>query len=78
MNYRKSFYLLWVLFMVGVALMYAYVAMGALPLAYVGVLCMIAGFLQTVKFFRCPHCGALWRIRGGIPKVCPECGREIR
>ena len=78
MNYRKSFYLLWILFAVGLVLMYAYVASGAMPLAYVGVLCMIAGFLQTVKFFRCPHCGALWRIRGGIPKVCPECGKEIR
>ena len=78
MNYRKSFYLLWILFVVGVALMYVYVAVDVMALAYVGVLCMLGGFLQTVKFFRCPNCGALWRIRGGIPKGCPECGKEIR
>ncbi len=77
MNYRKSFYLLWILCAVGLGLMYLYVAIGHMVLAYAGVLCMLGGFAQTLKFFRCPHCGKLWRLRGGIPKTCPECGETV-
>ena len=75
MNYRKSFWLMWALCVVGLLLLYLFVAVGHIAIAYAGVLCMLAGLGQTVKFFRCPYCGKLWRLRGGIPKECPYCGK---
>ena len=70
MNYRKSFWLMWALCVAGLLLLYLFVAVGHIAIAYAGVLCMLAGLGQTVKFFRCPYCGKLWRLRGGIPKEC--------
>ena len=78
MNYRKSFWLMGALCVAGLLLLYLFVAVGHIAIAYAGVLCMLAGLGQTVKFFRCPYCGKLWRLRGGIPKECPYCGKEIR
>ena len=78
MNYRKSFWLMWALCVAGLLLLYLFVAVGHIAIAYVGVLCMLAGLGQTVKFLRCPYCGKLWSMRGGIPKECPYCGKEIR
>ena len=43
-----------------------------------GALLMAAGIVQTLLFFHCPHCGALWDTRGGIPDYCPKCGKKIK
>ena len=78
MNYRKSFWLMWALCVAGLLLLYLFVAVGQIAIAYAGVLCMLAGLGQTVKFFRCPYCGKLWRLGGGIPKGGPYGGKEPR
>lgn len=76
MNYRKSFWLMWALCVVGLLLLYLFVAVGHIAIAYAGVLCMLAGLGQTVKFFRCPYCGKLWRLRGGFPRNVRIAGRK--
>ena len=77
MNYRKSYYLLWASFLVGILLMYLYVGVGHLVIAYLGAICMLTGIGQMIKFYRCPYCGTLLRLRGGIPKKCEACGEDL-
>ena len=80
MDYRKSYILLWVLFAAAL-LMGAFLTCvtGSEGLGLgIGVLLMAAGIVQMLLFFRCPHCGALWDTRGGIPNYCPKCGKKIK
>lgn len=44
---------------------------------WIGLILVIASILWHVLFVRCPHCGSPFRLRGGIPKHCPECGKYI-
>ena len=44
---------------------------------WVGLILMIIGIIWHILFIRCPHCNSLFRLRGGIPKHCPECGKYI-
>ena len=50
MNYRKSFWLMWALCVVGLLLLYLFVAVGHIAIAYAGVLCMLAGLGQTLVY----------------------------
>ena len=43
----------------------------------VGLILIISGMVWHVLFVRCPHCGSILRLRGGIPKHCPNCGKYI-
>ena len=43
----------------------------------IGLILIIAGILWHLLFVRCPHCGSPFRLRGGIPRHCPECGKYI-
>ena len=37
-----------------------------------------ASVIITVKYYRCPHCDSLLRVRGwGCPAHCPECGKAL-
>lgn len=69
MDYRKSYILLWVLFAAALLVCaFLMCVTGSEGLGFgVGVLLMAAGIVQTLLFFRCPHCGAMWDTRGGIP-----------
>lgn len=80
MDYRKSYILLWVLFAAGIiagGLLTALTGNDVLGWG-IGVLLMAAGIVQTLLFFHCPHCGALWDTQGGIPDYCPKCGKKIK
>lgn len=44
---------------------------------WIGLILMIGSLLWHSLFVRCPHCGSPFRLRGGIPKHCPECGKYI-
>ena len=44
---------------------------------WAGLLLMASSILWHILFVRCPHCGSLFHLRGGIPKYCPECGKCI-
>ena len=35
------------------------------------------GVLQTLIFYKCPHCGVHFDIRGRVPKFCPACGKKL-
>ena len=43
----------------------------------VGLILMLCGMVWHLLFVRCPHCGSPFRLRGGIPKHCPNCGKYI-
>jgi len=36
-----------------------------------------AGVIITVKYYRCPHCHRLIRVRYRTPDFCPECGEAL-
>lgn len=79
MKYKKSFLLLWVT--VGIAVLLAVLEFITKPaesyaLAALGII--LLGMLQTVLFFRCPHCKKRWDVRKGIPRACPYCGKPIK
>ena len=44
---------------------------------WAGLALIAGGFVWHILFIRCPHCGNLFPLRGGIPKHCPECGKYI-
>ena len=46
-------------------------------LAAVGTAVDLAAIIQAWFFFRCPHCGGAWDIRGCVPHYCPHCGEYI-
>lgn len=80
MDYRKSYILMWVLFVAALVLS---VVLGVLTGnarlgGGVGAVVLMAGLVQTLLFFHCPHCGARWDTRGGIPDYCPKCGKKIK
>lgn len=39
---------------------------------------VLLNIIQTVIFFRCPHCGRSLRTRSiRMPLYCPRCGKEL-
>lgn len=44
---------------------------------WIGLSLMALSILWHILFVRCPHCGSPFRLRGGIPKHCPECGKYV-
>ena len=46
-------------------------------LAAVGTAVGLAAIIQAQFFYRCPHCGGAWDIRGRVPHYCPHCGEYI-
>ena len=37
---------------------------------------MAAGCIYHYKYYKCPHCGGRLNVRG-VPKYCPDCGKEL-
>lgn len=78
MDFRKSCVLMWAGMIAGISLVVIGEGLGSRWLLGLGCLVFLAGPLQTRFFFRCPHCGGAWDIRGGIPAYCPKCGKKVR
>lgn len=38
---------------------------------------LIAGFVVTVVFYRCPNCKHNFPVREALPEVCPHCGQKL-
>ena len=38
---------------------------------------MLAGFVWHSIFLRCPHCDAHFHFKALLPKICPDCGKEV-
>ena len=36
-----------------------------------GIIIMVSGILQTVRFYRCPHCHKALDFKGKKPNYCP-------
>ena len=51
--------------------------MQSFTLSAAGAALMVLGILQTLKFFRCPHCKKRFKFLTKSPKVCPYCGAEL-
>lgn len=44
----------------------------------IAIVCIVGGYGQALIFYRCPFCGArLMKVRGGVPRHCPECDRQL-
>ena len=41
-----------------------------------GLLIAVAAIVYRGKYVRCPHCGSKLNVRG-VPKYCPDCGKEL-
>ena len=83
MDFKKSRYLMWTGFALGILItlvgtafenenkVYAFMAVG-------GVV-FFAALIQAFVFYTCPHCGnSLMNVRGDIPQHCPKCGKELK
>ena len=77
MNYKMSYWLMRILGVGGILVMLIGGLTNQTIVGGIGVVCVLAGTIQTSFFFRCPHCGKLWDTRGGVPHYCPECGEYI-
>ncbi len=45
--------------------------------AGLGVFAMLLGIGQALVFYKCPHCGEKFSIRGKKPDYCPKCGSKL-
>lgn len=82
MDYKKSYLLMWILYLIGFVLIgVSYLLKLGKGLAAIGVCLIATGFFQTLIFFHCPRCGMNWvqnRVYiPGIPHYCPYCGEFI-
>ena len=44
----------------------------------VALLVLLAGSVQTVFFYKCPHCGKAMEIRGKGNGKCSHCGKPLQ
>ena len=49
----------------------------SLMMSVVGAAVMVLGLLQTLIFYKCPHCKKRFSIGAKRPKVCPHCGKSL-
>ncbi|MCI8848811.1 MAG: hypothetical protein HFF86_06000 [Oscillibacter sp.] len=86
MDYKKSYYLMsvgiWgggIVVLIGMFLGTA--GPGTMMLgnviAGIGVAAMLLGIGQALVFYKCPHCGEKFNIRGKKPDYCPKCSCKL-
>ena len=63
--------------LVGIILVALGNRMQSLTMSTVGAALMVLGLLQTLKFFRCPHCKKRFKFLTKSPKICPYCGANL-
>ena len=77
MNWKKAKLLYDVLAVIGFVLMVAGVWLGRTWSVIVGVVFMAACAFVSLKWCRCPHCGAYLGRMSKVSNHCPECGGEL-
>ncbi len=69
MNYKTSYLLLWIGFLIMFVLGFISIL--------VGVIVFAVAYLQWLLFYRCPHCRCMLPIEGLPPSFCPNCGKLL-
>ena len=68
------------LFFIGLGIMVAATLFpdGIFPwiVMFLGFCICVAACIYHNKYVKCPHCGSKLHVRG-IPKYCPDCGKEL-
>lgn len=77
MDFRASERMMMSSCLVGIILVAVGNRMQSFTLSAVGAALMVLGILQTLKFFRCPHCKKRFKFLTKSPKVCPYCGANL-
>ena len=77
MDYKTSRLLLIVNTGFALVLMLVGYASQVFWIGIVGIVLMLAGFVQAMIFCRCPYCGAMFNMRSPLPRFCPNCGKEL-
>ncbi len=77
MNYKESYRLLNIGCVAAMALALFACMVQIIWIGVLGLIILVLGMLQTLVFYRCPHCGSLFSIRARCPKFCPECGQKL-
>ncbi len=83
MDYKKSYLMLQigvlggaVIVFIGLLLVSKGIVVGNV-LSVIGLVCMFGGLMQAFLFFKCPHCGRRFNIRGKRFSYCPSCGKKL-
>ena len=77
MDFRTSERMMMSSCLVGIILVAVGNRMQSFTLSAAGAALMVLGILQTLKFFRCPHCKKRFKFLTKSPKVCPYCGANL-
>ena len=77
MNYKMSYYLLWIGMIAGLALFVLGFLQNNRGIFWAGVAVAFLGVIQTRAFYRCPHCGGRFHSHGQLVKTCPYCGEQL-
>jgi len=77
MDYKKSYLLFHIGLYTGLVLCLVSLMIKVRLPGILGIIIMVSGILQTVRFYRCPHCHKALDFRGKKPKYCPECGHPL-
>ena len=77
MDYKKSYLLFHIGLYTGLVLCLVSLMIKVRLPGILGIIIMVSGILQTVRFYRCPHCHKALDFRGQKPKYCPECGHPL-
>lgn len=82
MNFKKSRTLMLTGFVIAIFIMGMGVGIGnektIVGFMAVGTIIFALSLGQAFIFYVCPHCKlSLMNVRGGIPRHCPDCGKEL-
>ena len=77
MDFRVSERMMMSSCLVGIILVAVGNRMQSFTMSAAGAALMVLGILQTLKFFRCPHCKKRFKFLTKSPKVCPYCGADL-
>ncbi len=82
MNFKNSRRAMLIGFVIGIFIMIMGIGLGnektIASFMVVGTIIFALALVQAFIFYICPYCkGSLMNVRGGIPKHCPHCGKEL-
>lgn len=77
MDYRKSSKMYWTCMLIGGVLCVLSLLTRLWIIGVVAIGVLAYACIQYHKYCRCPHCRAHLDTWGGIPRHCPNCGRQL-
>ncbi len=80
MNYRLSRKLFWILFLLGLIIMFiaSFVSEEKrMIVCYISGAVMALGVMIELIWYRCPKCKSSLPSRGFAPDYCPRCGEKL-